>query len=408
MDFKVIDGARANASSFSTYKPFFGILQNINNTTTQNLKSNEFDKMLSEEMLAIKQLIYEKEKTIAPTPTLLVKERWQVMDLMSKLNKIGFSDEDDSELHSSAVNTNATINDIFDHSNLSKSLQDLVDDNGNEEPDLDLAKTENVPKEKVIGLRSLYNDNDPQDPYKKCGCKKKSPKIECTKSSSTECTKTTTEYTTTTCPFHTNTLTDEPSEEPPSTPSYITTYTYTTCYPLYPSGNPNIYYSPYYVPYPLYIEQPEEEPPRREKKIKKNRTKQPRYQTAKRHKNYDYYIETTTENTDDYLVNNYEVMPKEKLENNIKGNHIQLNNNADKDVNSLEVLLAADNCNDGGCTRGLYEKEREIFVNRIVNDLKNNYGEAAIKPCFCDARRNTAHSIHSGFVMIPCLFYLLV
>lgn len=75
----------------------FQIIKNLTNTRNANLKSNIFDRMLSDEMYSIKQQIYDKEitqttatqtynKISVPTPTLEVKQKWPVIEFLANFN----------------------------------------------------------------------------------------------------------------------------------------------------------------------------------------------------------------------------------------------------------------------------------------------------------------------------------
>ncbi|RVE42864.1 hypothetical protein evm_012482 [Chilo suppressalis] len=93
-------------TSFRKHVPLFEIIKNLTKTQSPNLKSNVFDKMLSDEMLSIKQHFFDQDiktstiailsKSYVPTPTLEVKQQWPINKFRSEFNRSTASNYNES------------------------------------------------------------------------------------------------------------------------------------------------------------------------------------------------------------------------------------------------------------------------------------------------------------------------
>lgn len=105
----------------TTQNSMIHVIKNLS-STHNNLKSNVFDKMLSDEMLSIKQRFFQKDlaytsnvhkvtKSNAATPTLEVKQKWHVVDLTTKpLNTDNLETDDASRTDSYEIKHKSNLN----------------------------------------------------------------------------------------------------------------------------------------------------------------------------------------------------------------------------------------------------------------------------------------------------------
>ncbi|XP_028025768.1 uncharacterized protein LOC114239680 [Bombyx mandarina] len=137
------------------------LTSNYTNHRKPNLKSNVFDKMLSDEMLSMKQQSHEKDMTYSPsiltwnkasipTPTLELKQKWPVIEFLANS---GRSENDSQENNDSQGETRHVGNSLVKNS-----------------------------ENKVLGLRSLVHESLAQPhglsvkkPHGACSCMMKSP-----------------------------------------------------------------------------------------------------------------------------------------------------------------------------------------------------------------------------------------
>lgn len=130
----------------------------LRNFTRQlNLQQNVFDKMLSEEMLSIKNIMHEKDITYTPTlqalpkvfvatPTLVVKQNWLLSEEITA-KPIGTEiDFTEPETQLSSQENYSNISENNEHT--------LVEANKEQRANKDL-NVEEYKNEKVLGLRSL-------------------------------------------------------------------------------------------------------------------------------------------------------------------------------------------------------------------------------------------------------------
>lgn len=146
----VTDYIQNNKTNLITSKFLFQINKNPTNTKAADLKSNVFDKMLSDEMLSIKKHFYKQDnirstisvrtstKNNAATPTLEVKQKWAM---------IGFTQK--------PVNVFRDENTLKNNDKISKLLPGFII--GGKSDDIERESEQVKGNEKVLELRSLPN-----------------------------------------------------------------------------------------------------------------------------------------------------------------------------------------------------------------------------------------------------------
>lgn len=147
------DDAKNKNSDPTTPNPMFLNTKNLTSKHSYNLKSNVFDQMLSDEMLSMKQRLFEKDlaytsnvqtatKSNVATPTLEVKQKWPVVNLFTRPQ-----DTDDLDDYDATETENHEIN-VKSYCN------------------------SNEPKIKSLDVRSLsgHSQNSMHNPEIKCNC----------------------------------------------------------------------------------------------------------------------------------------------------------------------------------------------------------------------------------------------
>ncbi|XP_072939835.1 uncharacterized protein [Epargyreus clarus] len=379
------------ALKFTEYKIKNGIIikrhsKESNNSTglptASNLKSNIFDKMLSEEMLAIKQHFHEKDSSHTPsiqitsknnvaTPTLEVKQRWPIQNWHFKSS----SNADKSEL---------ILNDESEkeHLNLSNKISNQHNDNHRNCNNTCNSRS----KDKILELRSLPENSE----MKTCGCMKTNPHSTCSQlctgkndvkgnricthqnypNMKHECTRTTSSKLT--------------YLSYPVYPIYVT-------YPSYLYGISTYTVNPYYHPDPI-------------DEIKISKTKRRR----KYKKPVTIFIDEDQEEIaqdDDedslaYYENSIEVYDADLIKMSRR-----------KSTRLPNIVTNVENDDDQvlGSTpkRNTFLINRDVFVNNIVDDLKKHYNDVVIKDCYCSlSARSYVLNIFSFQVLI-CVYLLI-
>lgn len=387
------------------------MIQNLTKTKSPNLKSNVFDKMLSDEMFSIKQHFYEKDMTYSssvyistqsniPTPTLEVKQKWPLGEFMSKLNKIEeikqYADESDS--------FNEVINKTI--LNDSTSLESNVPEVINEEPIISIGQ-QNKPKNKIIDLRSLPESTlNPIYYSKVCTCLKSNEMTTCThrctgSNSYHKCTRNPCNSVPTPIMRPSHQCTHTVSKACPKCTSY-TQYFSTTLIPftmgVYPAVNyyvpvqSNIpYKNPYYHPDIL-----------NELKIP---VKLKRRKTTRHHRTNEglYYDSNDSRESqyDEYLENDKQYKPRLKQptarDDEDEGDFVPFEYN---DITVKEDKLKK----KIPINAGVYDANQNKFVKDIINDLKTYYGETVIKDCYCSSSTKIIFSRCS--LMCMATFYV--
>lgn len=354
--------------------------------TASNLKSNIFDKMLSEEMLAIKQNFHEKDSSHTPsiqithknnvaTPTLEVKQKWPIRNLHIK----SFSRADnESEIIFNDENKKGLLN---LSNNISKKH---IDEDRNSK-----SVCNSRSKDKIVELRSL-----PEVPAMKiCSCMKTNPHTTCSQlctgkdfikayqictheknvNIKHECTRTTSSKLT--------------YLSYPVYPIYVT-------YPSYLYGISTYTVNPYYHPNPI-------------NKIKISKTKRRR----KSKRPFTIFIENDQENPPDNNVM-YNPDSQEYYENSIESYDEDLIKTSKRKSTKLQNIVTNVDYDDDQILvstpkRNLFLVNRDVFVNNIVDDLKKHYNDVVIKDCYCSlSARSYVLNIFS-FQSLICVYLLI-
>ncbi|XP_059056778.1 uncharacterized protein LOC131850543 [Achroia grisella] len=121
---------RERGSNIFITKPFFQIIQNLTKTKTSNLKSNIFDKMLSDEMLSIKRLFHQKNlshtpiqitsNVSVPTPTIDIKQKWPAVECISTTSNYT---RDITDTRNQTDTTTKDINLIYNNDPVKKAVK---------------------------------------------------------------------------------------------------------------------------------------------------------------------------------------------------------------------------------------------------------------------------------------------
>ncbi|XP_053603927.1 uncharacterized protein LOC128671483 [Plodia interpunctella] len=369
----------------ATTRHFFKMIQNLKSTKTvfSNLKSNVFDKMLSEEMLSIKEHLFEKDlsqvslllstNANAPTPTLEIKQKWSFVDYGT----------------------------IDDNNAKNKSIYQSIDDS-RDEPNIDDEKTDNEIGEeqnsskKFVGLRSLSGahshgniqrsrlQNSPKNVsstkgVKLCTCTKvNNPSEVCTHRSDSTCKCGVNDLKECTRALQTF------SEPVPVVYSYVT-------YPTYFVEVST--YSPFrdYFYHPDVID---------EMKLPKKRKK---HKHRHKHKNrideeslyYDDSKEGFFKGYDDQIYDD-ELPEKHPQKNEDKKVMIDIDYEVRDEKGKLPKTTLP--WEDGYIENVIKEK----LVNDMVKDLKQQYADAVLKDCYC-----SAFSLHANVAICQMLLTVL-
>ncbi|XP_028175779.1 uncharacterized protein LOC114364002 [Ostrinia furnacalis] len=342
-------------ASVINHNILFQIIQNLTNTKAPNLKSNVFDKMLSDEMLSIKRHFYDKDvrsttsvttptKNNPPTPTLELKQKWPL---------IGFTEKPVNIIRNeNSLKTNNKIRKILPAFKIGDKSDNIEEELQNVEKTIDK-------NDKVLGLRSLPEVRQPshrniyqQTEYKMCTCMKTNPSTcshRCT-GGSTACSHSTP---TSNCLHCTQTI-----------PQYTVS---------------PVYYQPYFVgmtthvPYINAYYHPdvinELKVPRKPKHRK----------TTTPHIDKELYYDTDDPNSDQHKDNYdenldyYEDVSKhnknEEKEHTIKLHAVERDEKGKRKHKHK-------NCHVKGDTR-------KKLVQDIFDDLKTYYSDSVIKDCYC-------------------------
>lgn len=386
--------------------------------------------MLSDELLSIKQHIYDKDgrylsdrpasKSNVPTPTLEIKQKWPVIEFLSKLNKIKETDQ-----YVKQENENNVVNEFkTDYTETNKrstiAISMPMEKENNTLSNAELSNGKEVRQElliqkmkgrksiqKVIGLRSLYQNTDERQltNNRRCSCDSKnsatcepphagSSTRKCTRCShgvespcDSACTQTSTPCPITTC-SHTSTCATVPSSGPGDNCGKCTRVSCTST-----GCSTRVSYSafPFYMPfqYPVQTANP----------IAFYFTTQlgdydfsrePKHHSTKRRK-ADYYYYDENNKDDDYL----EYSIKKETRSPVKGS-------------CRDVVLKIDYTDQvqkrpNQFCDGVYDISKNKFVNEIVQDLKMYYPEAVVKDCFC--KSSSVQSILSFYLILIVSFF---
>lgn len=412
-----------NGSNASPY--LFHILQNLTQTKSPNLKYNVFDKMLSDELLSIKQHVYDKDARYVSgrtasksnvTPTLEIKQKWPVMELLSKLNKHKEIDE---------YVTQGTGNDVVDDFELDYSetnelgtteISTYMEKQNNTLSEAEVIKAEEIRQElvenmkcrksiqKVIGLRSLYpNTDERQLKNRRCSCDNKSsatcgPQVA---GSTYKCTR---------CSHGMESPCDSACAQT-SKPWPLTTCSHSsTCIPILSSSSGDscskcsraactstgcstqVSYSvfPFYMPFQYPIQTPNPMAYYFTTELEDyGFTGKSKHHSTKRHK-VDYYYYDDNSEEDDYLEHSIKKETRSPVKESCRDVVLKIDyiDKVQKRPNEL--------CD------GVYDSSKNKFVNEIVQDLKIYYPEAVVKDCYC--KSSSVRSTLS-FYFILVVFY---
>lgn len=384
--------------------------------------------MLSDELLSIKQHIYDKDgrylsdrtasKSNVPTPTLEIKQKWPVIEFLSKLNNIKETDQyikqgtrnnvanefkpDYTEINESST---VTISKYMEKENNTLSNAELIMEEG--------VRQELVQKikgrksiHKVIGLRSLYQNTDERQlkNNRRCSCDSKNsatcePQLagssthKCTRCShsvgspcDSACTQTSTPCPITTC-SHTSTCATIPASTPRDNCGKCTRVVCTST-----GCSTRVSYSsfPFYMPfqYPIQTANPIAYYFTTQL-VDYEFTREPKHHSTKRRK-VDYYYYDDNSKEDDYL----EYSIKKETRSPVKGScrdvvlKIDYTDKVEKRPNQL--------CD------GVYDVGKNKFINEIVQDLKMYYPETVVKDCYC--KSSSVQSILSFYLILIAFF----
>lgn len=386
--------------------------------------------MLSDELLSIKQHIYDKDgryqsdriasKSNVHTPTLEIKQKWPVIDFLSKLNKIKENDQYmNQETGNNVVNefkpdyTERNERSTIAISTYTKEVNNTLSNaelNKEEEVRHQLVQKMKGGKSihKVIGLRSLYQNTDERQltNNRRCACDNKnsatcepqqagSSTHKCTRCShgvespcDSACTQTSTPCPITTC-SHTSTCATVPSSTPGDSCGKCTRVACTST-----GCSTRVSYSafPFYMPfqYPVQTANPIAYYFTTEL-ADYGFTREPKHHSTKRRK-VDYYYYDDNSKEDDYL----EYSITKETRSPVKGScrdvmlKIDYTDKIQKKPNQL--------CD------GVYDVSKNKFVNEIVQDLKMYYPESVVKDCYC--KSSSVQSILS-FYLISIVFFFM-
>lgn len=420
-----VTGVGLNNGSNSSHQ-LFHILHNLTQTKSPNLKYHVFDKMLSDELLSIKQHIYDKDgrylsdhtvsKSNVPTPTLEIKQKWPVIEFLSNMNKIKETDQYvkqrnnvDNQLKPDYTETKErstiAISTYIEKKNLSNAEQIKENEVRQKLFVQKIKGRKSLPK--VIGLRSLYQNTDEHQltNNRRCSCDSKSsatcePQLagssthKCTRcthgvesSCDSACSQTTTPCPLTTC-SHTSACATMPSStlgdscgkctRLPCTSTGCSTRVSYTAFPFYmpfqypmQTANPVAYY---------FTTQLEDY----------GFTREPKHRSTKRRK-VDYYYYDDNSKEDDYL----EYSIKKDTRPPIKGS-------------CRDIVLKVDYTDKvqhrpNELCDGVYDVNKNKFLNEIVQDLKMYYPEAVVKDCYC--KSSSVQSILSFYLIVIVFFF---
>ncbi|XP_045522008.1 uncharacterized protein LOC123712781 isoform X2 [Pieris brassicae] len=311
----------------------------------KDLKANIFDKMLSDEMLSIKQQIFERNSTpstvqisskrYVPTPILELQQRWPIDRIQSNMEK-----KLDFEKHM-------------------KKIDEIADTKeSNEQEDFKCKSNCTSASERVLELRSL------SEKLHKIEMPTKNPRLPkpCTCINGVD-------HSHTSAHKHTrHTLglkkPDEQSSKNPNECTRSTSTVPTITYPFY------ITYSPYFVgtvvDYTNFYYHPDAISDLKIPKHHKNR---------KHKKPASEEIDNSLENDRDYVYYEYDEYTKSTRRHRGKTKpddnfNVHPTNEPDNSLNNREHFQIVD---------------KDKFVEEIVEDLKMYYNEAVIKDCYCSS-----------------------
>lgn len=385
--------------------------------------------MLSDELLSIKQHIYDKDgrylsdrivsKSNVPTPTLEIKQKWPVIEFLSKLNKLkeidryvkqGTGNNVDNEFKSDYTETiersTIAISTYMKKENNTLSKGEKIKEEEIRQELLVQKMKGRKSMQKVIGLRSLYQNTDKRQltNNRRCSCDSKNsvtcePQLagstthKCTRCThgvespcDSACTQTSTPCPVTTC-SHTSTCATVPSSTPgdgcgkctrvPCTSTGCSTRVSYTAFPFYvpfqypmQTANPIAYYFTTQLPDYEF-------------------TREPKHHSTKRRK-VDYYYYDDNSKEDDYL----EYSIKKETRSPVKGSCRDV-------VLKLDYTDQVHKRPSQSCD-GVYDVGKNKFINEIVQDLKMYYPEAVVKDCYC--KSSSVQSILSFYLILIVSF----
>ncbi|XP_013164424.1 PREDICTED: uncharacterized protein LOC106115541 [Papilio xuthus] len=337
-----------------SYQEYFRNSKRSNKT--YNLKSNIFDKMLSDEMLIIQQNLHRKDinqipsvyistANNAPTPTLEVKQKWSVMNFLSNtLNESYHTDGTQNE-------TTNKINKINKEGSDNKQI------------------CYNNSRNKIVELRSLNESPDITSEYLEngriCTCMNTNTYTRCNH----KCTGPIQEHITHSNTDHLCSRTITRSKDTqPNIPFFITTEMY------------NFYTV---TPYPIYYTWIDDI---KKKKSKHRKNKKPEHLHSIYYDNSEENNSLENTDFDDDIIEKikHKINPDkdEDKGKSSEGKNVVINvEYEDKET------LNNEKSDDGGINDILEQGEIQIsdkdkFTNQIVSDLKKYYNDVVIKDCY--------------------------
>ncbi|KAJ0178898.1 hypothetical protein K1T71_005673 [Dendrolimus kikuchii] len=348
---------------FTTRKPMFKTIQNFSKAISGDLKSNVFDKMLSDEMYSIKKHFHDRDTangaTIklsteidAPTPTLQILQKWSVVELLNTLHEI-----DNVKQNFRELNENCSAKEVVDKE---VNKEELVE--------------KNISNDKVIELRSLSHhlpshELNNYDQSSECSCLESN--------TCTTCTHRTTDRNVKFC-SHTEKSTQM---------SFIYPTMYLSYQPVY--LNPVTE-----MPYKLTYYQPNVVNDLKFTRKKKHR------KTTSRDSEEDLYYDSNDSKGKHRLNKHYSEHRDviEYKDKEINGDFII---NVDYDLESNKKVVSE---NDIKIHERPYDINKQRLVNNIVGDLNKFYRDSVIKKCYCSSSSiltNLKFHLYFAIVYIP-------
>lgn len=371
-----------SGSVMSKHKSLFHIIQNPREAP--NLKSNIFDKMLSNEMFSIKQQIYDKSNTnlsqiyitfknSIATPTLELKQRWNIEKPSSHL---------EIKRPKEGISTNLHVYSINADNELVKSKEDEKEyDDINKLNDSINSKSLGVRSFDAMSVHHLESQNNHQHSPHKCTCMKSNPYTTCTFRCS--------EHKQKTCTLETG--------------NYVT---------LHPQGTRDMMsytYYPYYVYSTMFLEVTTDSAIIYDHPEAMNEIKLPKHkysQTKKPNVDDNSYIVNDDDTYEkEYLNNDYSYNEKPKITKSPRKKHKKGKKDRQDKIYFIdykeENSISKSDTFDNGYLQVL---DTDKFVEDVVEDLKMYYSDAVVKDCYC----SLSPHFHINKTFIICLLLVFI
>lgn len=363
----VADGTKAAITSFTTSRLLSQIIQNLTSTKAPNLKSNIFDKMLSDEILSIKKHFYEQDISLpsapratvsnAPTPTLEVKQNWPMK---------GFTKEPHySELDQTAQKAHVKYRDGNKKEEQEKSSKE------NSKNEVINAENANV-NEKVLGLRSLP-DGVPHAYHSYVN--RGDNTCTCIRTHPTACTNHYLAMNSKICSHTPKPCTSSKPINP------VSPYYYATVQPYFVGVTQLPYINTYY--HPVVIN--EMKIPKKTKRRKSTKT----YIDTDLYYDEDDHISYSKKPKYDYY-GSYEYTEKDSFTDDDEMNIIREERKNKRKKKRRKYKI--DNFDTT-------ESKKEKLVQNLFDDLKTYYSDSIVKDCYCSTWSSTSSNRYSPFIL---------